>query len=321
VKREKLTVSRGQYISSAKYSLPQNRGTHYQKLVYSVFTTTRKLRQCFAVHPIIVVNEAPLSNILNNPSATGRVSLWRIELSPLDITYEKRKVIKSQILPDFIPEWLELQSAGPPDLWSVWTMYFDGSKRIQDAGAGVVLISPQGDKLKYVLRMSFPQASNNKAEYEALLHGMKMAKACGATRLKIFGDSNLVVQQVMNKCDAISDNMTAYRNLYYYLEGTFDGCEVSHVSRASNEEADNLANIGSQCLPVPQGVFWEEIIERSIKNSKTLTTEEQGQHQATVSGAGKASTTEPEEVMMIEETWMQPYLAYMIKKRHYPKTQ
>jgi hypothetical protein len=162
--------------------------------------------------------------------------------------------------------------------------------------------------------MSFPQASNNEAEYEALLHGMKMAKACGATRLKIFGDLNLVVQQVMNKCDAISDNMTVYRNLYYYLEGTFDGCEVLHVSRASNEDADNLANIGSQCLPIPQGVFWQEIIEKSIKNSKTSTTEEQGQHQATYSGARKASAVESEEVMMIEETWMQPYLAYMINK-------
>jgi ribonuclease HI len=73
-------------------------------------------------------------------------------------------------------------------------MYFDGSKRVQGEGAGVVLISPQGDKLKYVLRMSFPQASNNEAEYEALLHGMKIAKACGATRLKIFWDSNLVIQ-------------------------------------------------------------------------------------------------------------------------------
>jgi hypothetical protein len=104
--------------------------------------------------------------------------------------------------------------------------------------------------------------------------------------------------------------MIAYRNLYYYLEGTFDGCEVSHVSRASNEEANNLANIGSQCLPVPQGVFWEEIIERSIKNSKTSTIE----GQATGSRAGKMSTSEPEEVMMIEETWMQPYLAYMINK-------
>jgi ribonuclease HI len=146
-------------------------------------------------------------------------------------------------------------------------MYFDGSKRVQ--GAGVILISLQRDKLKYVLRMSFPQASNNEAEYEALLHGMKMAKACGATRLKIFGDSNLVVQQVINHCDDVSDNMTAYRNLYYYLEGTFDGCEVSHISRASNEEADNLENIGSQCLPVSPEVFWEEIIKRSIKGSKT----------------------------------------------------
>jgi hypothetical protein len=118
--------------------------------------------------------------------------------------------------------------------------------------------------------MSFPQASNNEAEYEALIHGMKIAKACGATRLKIFGDSNLVVQQVMNKCDAINDNMTAYRNLYYYLEGTFDGCEVSHVSRASNEEADNLANIGSQCLPVPQGVFLGKNYRKINKKRQSL---------------------------------------------------
>jgi ribonuclease HI len=183
-------------------------------------------------------------------------------------------------------------------------MYFDGSKRVQGAGTGVILISPHGDKLKYVLRMSFPQASNNEAEYEALLHGMKMAKACGATRLKIFGDSNLVIQQVMNRCDTINDNMIAYKNLYHYLEGTFDGCAVSHISRNSNEEANNLANIRSQCLHVPSGVFWEEIVERSIKSVKSLTT-----------SAGSGAALEPEEVMMIEETWMQPYLTYMINKQ------
>jgi ribonuclease HI len=72
-------------------------------------------------------------------------------------------------------------------------MYFDGSKRVEGAGAGVVLISPQGDKLKYVMRMRFPHTSNNEAEYEALLHDMRMAKACGATHLRIYGDSNMVV--------------------------------------------------------------------------------------------------------------------------------
>jgi hypothetical protein len=66
-----------------------------------MFMTAQKLWQYFAVHPIIVANKAPLSNILNNPEATGRVSLWGIEISPLDITYEKRKAIKSQVLSDF----------------------------------------------------------------------------------------------------------------------------------------------------------------------------------------------------------------------------
>ncbi|KAK1647965.1 hypothetical protein QYE76_065770 [Lolium multiflorum] len=123
--------------------------------------------------------------------------------------------------------------------------------------------------MKYILRMTFSNASNNEAEYEALIHGMKMAKACGATRLKIFGDSQLVAQQVMNKCDAVNDSMIAYKELYNELERLFDGCEVNHISRLSNDEADVLANIGSQCLPIPPGVFWEEISERSTKPKKT----------------------------------------------------
>jgi hypothetical protein len=111
--------------------------------------------------------------------------------------------------------------------------------------------------------------------------------------------------------------MTSYRNLYYYLEGTFDGCEVSHINRSSNEETNNLANIGSQCLPVPPRVFWEEIIERSIKENKTLGSSKQKQHTTAGSGADKEATndaTEPKEITMVEVTWMQPYLAYMLNK-------
>jgi hypothetical protein len=70
-------VQRPVYFISEVLSPTKQRYPHYQKLTYSVFKTARKLRQYFAVHPIIVVNEAPLSNIFNNPSATGRVSLWR----------------------------------------------------------------------------------------------------------------------------------------------------------------------------------------------------------------------------------------------------
>jgi hypothetical protein len=89
------SVQRPVYFITEVLSPTKQMYPHYQKLAYSVFTTARKLRQYFVVHPIIVVNEAPLSNILNNPSATGHVSLWGIELSPRDIMYEKRKAIKS----------------------------------------------------------------------------------------------------------------------------------------------------------------------------------------------------------------------------------
>src|SRR4051812_11432724 len=92
--------------------------------------------------------------------------------------------------------------------------------------------------------MDFPHPSNNEAEYEALLHDMRMARACGATRLEIYGDSNLVVQQTMNLCDAINDNMVAYREMYNTLEASFEGCELKHIARGSNDEADTLANIG-----------------------------------------------------------------------------
>src|SRR3954467_14602499 len=122
-------------------------------------------------------------------------------------------------------------------------MLFDGSKRQHRAGAGVVLISPKGTKLRYVLQINFNNTSNNEAEYKALLHDMRMAKTCGATRLAIYGDSNLVVQQAMRDCDAVADNMAAYHKLYNTLEGSFNGCELSYISRANNIEADELVNI------------------------------------------------------------------------------
>jgi hypothetical protein len=59
--------------------------------------------------------------------------------------------------------------------------------------------------------------------------------------------------------------MIAYHAMYDKLEGNFEGCYVTHIGRESNEEVDNLANIGSKCLPIPPGVFFEEIFERSVK--------------------------------------------------------
>jgi ribonuclease HI len=206
-----------------------------------------------------------------------------------------------------------------PDLSNSWTIYVDGSKRVSGAGAGVVLVSPQGNKMCYVLRMRFAYPSNNKAEYEAVLHGMRMAKACGATRIKIHGDSNLIAQQVMKECDATCANMIAYHAVYDKLEGNFEVCKVTHIGRESNKEADNLANIGSKCLSIPPGVFFEEIFERSVKIKPAiidpaLATRSGASHSGTASAAGKEDPSkQTATVMLVETVWTKPYLAYLIR--------
>ena len=130
--------------------------------------TTKKVAHYFSDHSITVVSDAPLSEILNNRDATGRVAKWAIELLPLDIKFEAKKAIKSQAIADFLAEWIEQQL--PTQVHSEhWTMFFDGSKMLNGSGAGVVLVSPRGDKLRYLLQIHF-DSSNNEAEYEALLY-------------------------------------------------------------------------------------------------------------------------------------------------------
>src|SRR3954468_15871288 len=191
------SIQRPIYYLSMLLTKSQQRYPHYQKLLLAIIMTSRKVSHYFDEHPITIMSSAPLVDILNNPGATGRVAEWNIELSPRDLQFKHTTAIKAQVLPDFLVEWSEVQTPGPPDLSSSWTMFFDGSKRQQGAGVGVVLVSPKGTKLKYILHLNFSNASNNEAEYEALLHGMHMAKTCGTTRLAIYGDSNLLVQQTM----------------------------------------------------------------------------------------------------------------------------
>jgi ribonuclease HI len=243
----------------------KNAGATYQRCMQACLKEQIGRNIEVYVDDIVIRASSPVSSILNNPDTIGRVSLWGITLGPWEIMYQRQSAIKSQVLPDFIAEWTEAQMPELPDLSNSWTIFVDGSKWVSGAGAGVVLVSPQGDRMRYVLRMRFPNPSNNEAEYEAVLHGMRMAKACGATRIKIHGDSNLIAQQVMKECDATCAIMIAYRAMYDKLEGEFEGCEVTHIGRESNEEADNQANVGSRCLPIPPGVFFEEIFECSIK--------------------------------------------------------
>nr|AAT01348.1 putative polyprotein [Oryza sativa Japonica Group]AAT85163.1 putative polyprotein [Oryza sativa Japonica Group] len=170
----------------------------------------KKLSHYFQSNSVTVITSFPLGDILHNREANGRIAKWALELMSLDISFKPRTSIKSQALADFLAEWTECQEDMPEEKMEYWTMHFDGSKRLTGTGARVVLISPTGERLSYVLWIHF-SASHNMAEYEALLHGLRIAISLGIRRLIVRGDSQLVVNQVMKEWSCLDDNMTAYR--------------------------------------------------------------------------------------------------------------
>ena len=143
-------------------------------MCYGVYFAAKKLKPYFQEHPITVVCTAPLAEIIGSRNASGRVAKWAIELPPYTIFYQPRTAIKSQALADFLVDWAETQYLPPAPDSTHWRMHFDGSKMRTGLGADIVLTSPKGDKRKYVLQIRFA-ASNNVAEYEALIHGLRLA--------------------------------------------------------------------------------------------------------------------------------------------------
>ena len=137
-----------------------------------------------------------------------------------DIRYVPRTAIKSQALANFIAEWTEIQLPTPDIIHEYWTMYFDGSVMALGSGAGVVLISPDGSWLRYVIRLHF-LASNNTAEYEALINRLLIAIEPDATWLYVHDDSELVIDQVMKESSCKSPLMEAYCQEVCKLEDKF----------------------------------------------------------------------------------------------------
>jgi ribonuclease HI len=133
-------------------------------------------------------------------------------------------------------------------------MFFDGSLMKTGAGAGLLFISPLEKHLRYVLRLHFP-ASNNVAEYEALVNGLRITIELGVRRLDARGNSQLVIDQVMKNSHYRDPKMEAYYNEVRRLENKFYGLELNHVARRYNETADELAKIASGRTMVPPDIF------------------------------------------------------------------
>jgi hypothetical protein len=101
-----------------------------------------------------------------------------MEIGKYDVEFIPRWVIKSQALTYFIVEWTDLGLRGINELPDHWVMYINGSYTLKGAGVGVMFIPPEGDILKYAIQLEF-SATNNIAEYEGLVTGLRLAKDLG----------------------------------------------------------------------------------------------------------------------------------------------
>ena len=160
-------------------------------------------------------------------------------------------------------------------------MHFDGSKMLAGLGAGVVLTSPTGDTVQYVLQIMYTD-SNNAAEYEALLHGLRMAVSMGIQRLEVRGDSNLAVSQINGDFDAKDPKMAAYLNAVLKMSARFEGLEFHHISWENNQAADVLARIGAKHDVVPPNIFLDRLFKPSVTwegESRNKSSDTATQHQ------------------------------------------
>ena len=209
--REEGGIQYPVYYVSKRMLDAETRYTNMEKLAYALILASRKLRPYFQAHQIEVRTSYPLKQVMHRPETSGRMLKWTIELSQFDIEYKPRSVMKGQALADFILEF-PLQFEGddkalmsPHALDEItqvkendapwWTLYIDGAANNEGAGAGVVLISPEGHKLSSAIHFSF-KATNNDTEYEALINGLQLALEMKVENINVFSDSSLVVSQV-----------------------------------------------------------------------------------------------------------------------------
>ncbi|XP_073116196.1 uncharacterized protein [Elaeis guineensis] len=220
---------------------------------------------------MVLLTDQPIKAVLHHPNTLGWIAKWSLELIELDVQYHPRPSIKAQVLADFIFKCTisngedskvakSLKKGENPgsgessrgkevdmgsDLEELWTLHVDdGSSSVMRVGAGLILTSPEGEMAGYALCFDFP-TTNNKAKYEALVYGLRVARKVGDQHLKVFSDSQLVVGYIKGDYEAREKNMKRYLQKIKNLTLIFLSFDIQQVPKVDNAKVNVLSKLAT----------------------------------------------------------------------------
>ncbi|XP_025661836.1 uncharacterized protein [Arachis hypogaea] len=239
--REEGKAQQPIYFVSRALQGAKLRYSKLEKLALALLVSSRRLRQYFQSHQVVVKTDQGIRQVLQKPDLAGRMMTWAIELSQYDIGYEPRHAIKVQAMADFL---VEVTGNPTEDTDTRWKLHVDGASNQTSGGAKIILESPAGVVYEQSIKFEFP-VSNNQAEYEALLGGLVLAQEVGAKRLEICSDSQVITSQVNGSYPARDSLLQKYLEKVKELGKQFEEVTVQHISRERNTRADLLSKLAS----------------------------------------------------------------------------
>jgi ribonuclease HI len=185
--------------------------------------------------------------MLQNPIMNGRIGKWAYILIEYDLVYESLTSIKGQVVADFIVEH-QIDDTHELDMSYLtitpWTLYFYGLVCNEGQGIDILLVSPRNATFDFSTWLK-AHCTNNQAEYEALLFGLELLNYMGVTHVKVFGDSQLVVQQILGKYQCLDGMVNDYLERCWDKVCSFDKFDIRNISRVENSRANSLVQEAS----------------------------------------------------------------------------
>ena len=187
---------------------------------------------------------------------------WAIELSEYGIEYRPRLSMKRQVMADFVAEFSQQPARDrEPDKAEWWTLQVDGAPRSSGSRVELLLQSPTSEQLEQAIRLGF-LASNNEAEYKAIMSGLDLALALFISKLRIYSDSQLFVRHVEEEYEARDERVMQYLTKVRDTLQPLSEWTIEKVPQTDNVRANALVGIATS-LPIKEAILLPIYVQTS----------------------------------------------------------